>query len=105
MTPAVTDVRDWYGPDYLLRRLAALHHDSHAQWLAEELERADVTAYAARWLNLLWYDPSAEPRPASDLPTMRHFEDMGTVKAAAESSHGIRMRAVMTQPAIWRSVR
>jgi hypothetical protein len=72
---------DWYGPEYLLRRLAAMYHDPHAQWLAAELERADVTAYAARWLNLLWYDPAVEPRPASDLPTMRHFEDMGIVSA------------------------
>jgi hypothetical protein len=73
--------RDWYGPDYLLRRLAALNRDPQAQWLAGELDRAKLTVYSARWLNLLWYDPSVEERPPNELPTMRHFEDMGLVSA------------------------
>jgi hypothetical protein len=72
---------DWYGPDYQLHRLAALHRDPHAQWLAGEVERAGATNNAARWLNLLWYDPSVEARPPADLPTLRHFADMGIVSA------------------------
>ena len=72
---------DWYGPEYLLRRLAALHRDGHAQWLAAELERAGATAYAARWLNLLWFDPKIPEVPPAALPTLRHFEDLGIVSA------------------------
>jgi hypothetical protein len=88
---AVVDIADcprydWYGPDYLLRRLAAIYQDPHAQWLAAELERAGVTAYAARWLNLIWYDASIEPQPPADLPTLRHFDDMGIVSARSDWS-------------------
>jgi heparinase II/III-like protein/uncharacterized protein DUF4962 len=90
-TNAIVDLADcprwdWYGPEYLLRRLAAMHGDAHAQWLAAELERAGVTQYAARWLNLVWYDPAIEPRAPSDLPTLRHFEDLGIVAARADWS-------------------
>jgi len=72
---------EWYGPDYLLRRLSSLHRDPYAQWLGGELDRAGVTANTARWLNLLWYDPSVVERPPDALPTMRHFEDLGLVSA------------------------
>jgi hypothetical protein len=72
---------DWYGPDYQLRRLAALNRDPHAQWLAAELDRAGATQYAARWLNLLWWDPSVESHPPDDLPALHHFADMGIVSA------------------------
>jgi hypothetical protein len=72
---------DFYGPDYLLRRLAALYRDGHAQWLAAELDRAGVTNYSAKWLNLIWYDPAVQPQPPADLPTMRHFTDLGIVSA------------------------
>jgi hypothetical protein len=72
---------DYYGPDYLLRRLAAMNRDPHAQWLAGELDRAGVSKYAARWLNLIWYDPSIQPQAPVDLPTLRHFADLGIVSA------------------------
>ena len=71
----------WYGPDYLLRRLAAINRDGHAQWLAQELELSGAAHSSARWLNLLWHDPSLAPQPPRDLPTLRHFEDMGIVSA------------------------
>ncbi|HYW80544.1 MAG TPA: DUF4962 domain-containing protein, partial [Thermoguttaceae bacterium] len=56
----IVDIADcprghWYGPDYLLRGLAHEYRDSHAQWLAEQADLADVTASGASWLNLVWY--------------------------------------------------
>jgi hypothetical protein len=69
----------WYGPDYLLRRLAHLYRDGHAQWLAQELNAAGINSTEALWLNLVWYDPSVPARPPADLPTLRHFADMEIV--------------------------
>jgi hypothetical protein len=78
---------DWYGPEYLLRRLAAIYRDPQAQWFAAEMERAGVTQYAARWLNLVWYDPTLDPEPpAAGWPTLRHFDDMGIVSARSDWS-------------------
>ena len=72
---------DEYGPDHILYRLAALHRDPHAQWLAAELRRAGVANSSSQWLDLLWYDPSLAPEPPAGLPTLRHFEDLGIVSA------------------------
>ncbi len=71
----------WYGPDYLLRELAHLHHDGHAQWLADQIDRAGVASAEAAWLNLLWFDPGVLPVPPDGLPTRRHFADLGIVSA------------------------
>jgi hypothetical protein len=71
----------WYGPDYLLRALAGRFRDGHAQWLAEQIDQANVDAPGARWLNLIWYDPTVPPVSATTLPTLHHFEDMGLVSA------------------------
>jgi hypothetical protein len=49
--------------------------------LAEQVTRTNVDASSARWLNLIWYDPSVRAVPPNDLPTLRHFEDMGIVSA------------------------
>ncbi len=72
---------NWYGPDYLLRGLAREYRDGHAQWLAGEIDGANVDSPEARWLNLVWFDPGVAARPPGDLPTLRHFEDMGVVSA------------------------
>jgi hypothetical protein len=72
---------NWYGPEYLLRALAREYRDGRAQWLAAEIDGANVDSAEARWLNLVWYDPSVAPRPPDDLPTLHHFEDMGIVSA------------------------
>ena len=69
----------WYGPEYLLRGLARHFRDSHAQWLAQQIDEADVASRGASWLNLVWFDPTVAPKPPGDLPTLRHFEDMGIV--------------------------
>ncbi len=66
---------DWYGPDYLLRRLGAEFRDAHAQWLAGEIDRANYEKPIARWLNLLWFDPSLGEKTPPGLPTLRRFPD------------------------------
>ncbi len=71
----------WYGPDHILRCLAARYHNGHAQWLAQQVDKADVDASSARWLNLIWYDPFVEAVSPDDLPTLHDFEDMGIVSA------------------------
>ena len=72
-------MRDWYGPDYILRKLATEYKDGYAQWLAEELDKAGVVSPVSGWLNILWYDPTVKPTPPYDLPTMKHFDDLGIV--------------------------
>ena len=70
---------DWYGPDFMLRKLAAVYRDGHAQWLANALRSADLCADSAIFLNLLWVDPSVAPQPPSDLPTFKRFDDLDVV--------------------------
>ena len=70
---------DWYGPDYILRKLAAEYNNSYAQWLAEELDKAGVVNPISGWLNLIWYDPSIPATPPYDLSTMKHFKDLDIV--------------------------
>jgi hypothetical protein len=76
----------WYGPDYLLRGLARRFQDGHAQWLARQIDDTNVAAPAAPWLNLVWFDAGLSPKLPDDLPTLRHFEDMGIVSARTDWS-------------------
>ena len=76
----------WYGPDHILRHLAAKYEDGHAQWLARQIDEADVAAASAGWLNLIWYDPSVQPAGPQDLPTLHRFDDMGIVSARSDWS-------------------
>lgn len=83
---SVVDIADsprnhWYGPEYMLRDLARRRHDGHAQWLAQEIETADVAGGGAPWLNLIWFDPKVAPEAPRDLRKLHHFEDMGIVSA------------------------
>jgi hypothetical protein len=78
--------KDSYGSDYQLRALASEYRDGYAQWLAGELDRADVLFPYTRWLNLIWYDPSVDEKPPSDLPTLYHFTDMDFVSARSDWS-------------------
>ncbi len=71
----------WYGPDHILRNLAATYRDGHAQWLADQIDTKDVESTMAQWLSLLSYTPSVKPTPPTSLPTLREFEDMGIVSA------------------------
>jgi len=77
---------NWYGPDILLRRLAALNQDPVAQWQAAEVDDANIEGASARWLNLIWYDPTLKPTPPTGQPTLHHFEDMDIVAARTDWS-------------------
>lgn len=79
MTFADGPRHDWYGPDYMLRKLAAEYRDRHAQWLAGELRGEGFCSNAAAFLNLLWHDPSVAPEPPTDLPRFKHFGDLDVV--------------------------
>jgi hypothetical protein len=91
---------DWYGPDYTLRHLAGINRDPHAQWLAQEIDAANMTGAASRWLNLLWFDPTLEAQGPTALPTLRHFEDMGLVTARSDWSGQESMLAFSCGPFI-----
>jgi hypothetical protein len=68
------------GPAMLLHKLAAEYRNPYAQWLARYLiEERLETWNPGGYLNLLWYDPTVEAKPLSELPTARHFEDLGFV--------------------------
>jgi len=87
----IVDIADcprghWYGPDHTLRHLAAKFHDGRAQWLAHEIDAAQVQASGASWLNLVWYDPGVKPQPPNTLPTLHHFADLGLVAARSNWS-------------------
>jgi len=77
---------NWYGPEYMLRRLASEYRDGTALWLAEQVEQADASSAEAQWLNLLWHDPTLTAQPPTDQPTLRHFEDLGIVAARSDWS-------------------
>ena len=87
----IVDIADcprnhWYGPEYLLRMLAREYRDGHAQWLADEIDRANVPSTGASWLNLVWYDPELASIPPTKLPTLHHFDDMDIVSARSDWS-------------------
>ncbi|MEN6403019.1 MAG: DUF4962 domain-containing protein [Armatimonadia bacterium] len=87
----IVDIADcprtnWYGPDYMLRLLATEYQDPYAQWLASEVDAANISAAGAPWLNVLWHNAALAPKPPTDLPTLRHFEDMGLVSARSDWS-------------------
>ena len=87
----IVDIADcprghWYGPDYLLRGLAGEYRDPHAQWLAQQIDEADVASAGASWLNLVWHDPSVPAEPPTALPTLHHFDDMDIVSARSDWS-------------------
>lgn len=90
---------------HLLRRLASLFKDGHAQWLADQDERFDLLpspkgvnqapyenlsfggnpkeypypkSQIASW-NILWYDPSIKSTPPEDLPKGHHFDNQDVV--------------------------
>ncbi len=90
----------WYGPDQMMRRLAALYRDGHAQYFAAEVEKAQVTVASASWLNVVWYDPTVVAQSPADLPTLRHFEDMGLVAARSSWSGDESMVVFKCGPAL-----
>jgi len=67
---------DWYGPDYLLRKLASEYNNGYAQWLANKIDSAGYSAPLAYFLNLLWINPKIKPQPPTKLPLFKHFKDL-----------------------------
>jgi hypothetical protein len=81
-TNSVVDFADsprhhWYGPDHTLRHLAAMNRDGHAQWLADQIDRANIESSNAQWLNLIWYDPSVPMRHPADPADAAPFHEYG----------------------------
>ena len=74
------------GSEHILRRLAGENRDGHAQWLAGRMEAAGITTPESGWLNLIWFDPAVAEDPPGDLPTLRHFDDLGIVSARSDWS-------------------
>ena len=69
-------------PIYILYRLASEYKDGFAQWLADEMVKRDVDREAYRtWCNLIWCDESVRPISISNLPTFKHFDNIGWVTA------------------------
>lgn len=69
----------WYGPDYMMRRLASEYRDGVAQWFANETHASGVTRDQAPHLALFWHDETVQPVHAQTLPTMHHFKDLDVV--------------------------
>ena len=75
----------WYGPDYMLRCLAAQYRDGRAQWLAARKEEARVCSTSSgSYLNLFWFDPTVPETPPDDQPPLHWFKDMGYVCARSD---------------------
>jgi hypothetical protein len=70
---------DWYGPDYLLRRIASEYRDPYAQGFAQAADDAKISAYVSAFLNILWYDPAVASKDVTALPTFKLFDDLGLV--------------------------
>ena len=73
----------FYGPNYMLRTLAAHGTDGNAnglgQWLAAQLDLNGVNATAYSddpWLNFLWWNTNITATPPTSQPTFYHFTDM-----------------------------
>ncbi len=67
---------DWYGPDYLLRKLASEYNDGYAQWLANQIDSAGYSSPQAFFLNLLWVNPKIKSQPPNELPLFKRFNDL-----------------------------
>lgn len=75
----------WFGPEYQLRRLAALNRDGVAQALAADLEEAGLAFPAAPWLNFVWFDPTV-PAATATPPLLQAFSDLGVVVSRSDRS-------------------
>lgn len=71
---------DYKGPGAILRCLAAIFDDGHAQWLAQKVE-TERSGRSALWQDLIWYDPDVEPVSPDDLATYRWFDNIGLMLA------------------------
>jgi hypothetical protein len=82
-TITMGDGRNWdyYGPTFILMRVASLFNDQMAQWLAQKINdkrvSSGIVGIDSDWRTLLWYDESVGKRDVSSLPTYRLFPTLG----------------------------
>lgn len=95
---------DWYGPDYLMRRLAGQYKDGHAQWLADAVDEAGVNHPVAQFLNVLWYDSSVAAKTPDDLPLFKVFDDLGVVYMRSDWSGNENLASFKCGPHVGRYV-
>ncbi|WP_421902487.1 heparinase II/III domain-containing protein [Maridesulfovibrio sp.] len=67
---------DYYGPGTMLRCLAGIFNDGHAQWLADEIERKKRMS-SVLWQDYIWYDPEVQPQDPQNLPLHAWFDNLG----------------------------
>ena len=61
----------------MLAYLAARFRDGHAEWLRKKNRAAFNANYYDSAFDIIWYDPSVEPKPLDDLPLMGLYQDIG----------------------------
>lgn len=92
---------DWVGPDYYLHRLAAINRDGYIEGLARATAPISTCGgFGACWLNLIWFDPSVQPKSETTLPTLRHFADMEIVSSRSGWSGDESLVAFKCGPAL-----
>jgi len=92
---------DWYGPDYLLKKLAHEYNNGYAQYLSDILDQKDLNVTKnGCFLNLLWYDPEIKPLSFENLPDFRHFNDIDIVLGRSDWNGNETMYAFKCGPYI-----
>lgn len=77
---ADSPVVDFYGPGAILRCLARIFKDGHAQWLAATVEHKRRMS-TILWQDYVWYDPRVKPQEPKDLPLHAWFDNLGILLA------------------------
>ncbi len=105
-TSSVLDFADsprshWYGPDHTLFLYGKLFRDPVAQYLAYEVEKAEVTAPSSIWLNFVYKDLNLAPKsPEGIVPTSKHFSDIGIAVSRTSWSGDEALLAFKCGPAL-----
>lgn len=71
-----THGNNWYGPSYLLRRIASEYNDPYIQWLANETFDRGLDRNHSPWYHFLGYNPDIEAKEPSELPSRSYFDDI-----------------------------
>ncbi|SME90731.1 DUF4962 domain-containing protein [Desulfovibrio gilichinskyi] len=67
---------DYKGPGAILRCLASIFNDGHAQWLAQRVEE-EKRGRSILWQDYLWNNPDITPISPDTLPTFEWFDNLG----------------------------
>jgi len=87
----VVDIADsprqsWYGPNHILRKLAAEYRDRYAQQRALELDKRGNPPNGSEWQGILWFDADLKGKAIDDYPTFTNFHDIGIVSTRSSWS-------------------